>query len=137
MESSGLYSTECLPITQHTINKIERAQNSIAKFSLQVPPSSANIQVWIDAELLPIKYVVCRRLLHFIRKVQQKSPTSWAHKCYLQSLERRDRYYNYFLSNLSLLSTFPHFPQDIDFAVQIAAHSYISHVMVNVPSCYE
>ena len=41
-----LYGSECIPLTQNTIDKIEKTQNKIGKFALQVSPSSANIQVY-------------------------------------------------------------------------------------------
>ena len=56
---SILYGVECLPLNVATINKIETTQNKIGKFALQVSSSSANIQVAIDAGLVPIKFAIC------------------------------------------------------------------------------
>ena len=53
---SILYGSEIIPITQDTINKIEKCQSQIGKFMLQIPRSSANICSNIDAGLKPIKF---------------------------------------------------------------------------------
>ena len=55
---SILYGTECLALTEATIKKIEVTQNKIGKYALQVPPSSANVQVVIDAGLVPVWFAI-------------------------------------------------------------------------------
>ena len=48
-----LYGAEVIPLIQDTINTIERCQNQVAKFMLQIPQSSSNVSVCIDAGLQP------------------------------------------------------------------------------------
>ena len=133
---SILYGTECLPITQHTLKKIVKTQNSIGKFSLQVPSSSSNVQVFIDSGLLPVQFVLCQRLLSYVQKVQKKPSSNWASLSYRQSVEKNNRYYRYVMYYLSLLPTFPHFPLDISTAVRVAARNYTCDQLAFTPSSY-
>ena len=61
-----LYGVECIPLTQSTIEKIELTQNKIGKYALQVSSSSANIQVAVDAGLIPIRFVICHKVLQYV-----------------------------------------------------------------------
>ena len=49
-----LYGAEVILPTQDTIVTIEKCQNQVAKFMLQIPQSSANISSCIDAGLQPV-----------------------------------------------------------------------------------
>ena len=64
---SILYGTESLQLSEATVKKIEVTQNKIGKYALQVLPSSANLQVYIDAGLLPIKFTICQRVLQYVK----------------------------------------------------------------------
>ena len=49
-----LYGAEVILLTQDTIVTIEKCQNQVAKFMLQIPQSSANISSCIDTGLQPV-----------------------------------------------------------------------------------
>ena len=109
---SLLYGTECIPLTQTTINKIETTQNKIGKFALQVPPSSCNLQVIIDAGLLPVRYVICQRVLQYANKLKNKPRHNLASVCYEIALKKNsDRFCQYVDSQLEMIHTSPYFPK--------------------------
>ena len=110
---SILYGTECLALTEATIKKIEVTQNKIGKYALQVPPSSANVQVVIDAGLVPVRFAICQQVLQYVSKLRKMPRHNMASDCYYQSIQKNDRFSRYVNSQLDMLSTSPHFPSNI------------------------
>ena len=74
---SILYGCEIVPLSAQTLAKVEIAQCAVGKFALQVPKSSANVSVHIDAGMMPIKFFVCQRVLKFSQSLQQKPHDYW------------------------------------------------------------
>ena len=50
---SILYGSEVMPLTQETINLVEKCQSQVAKFMLQIPRSSATVSTYLDAGFPP------------------------------------------------------------------------------------
>ena len=74
---SILYGTEVLPITKETLDVIEMCQNTIGKFILQIPRSSANVSSYIDAGFRPVWSVIAERTLVYARKTMRNPLSSW------------------------------------------------------------
>ena len=49
-----LYCVEALSIQKSSIMELERIQNIVGRFILQVPASTSKALAWIDAGLMPI-----------------------------------------------------------------------------------
>ena len=117
-----LYGVEVMPITQTTIDHVQCSQNAIAKFALQIPVSSTNAAVVIEAGLLPIKYLVCQRVVSYLTRLRAKHSTTWAHRALICSVNSGNKFYQYFLSNLKLLASYPEVPEDLPLAIKCAVH---------------
>ena len=74
---SILYGTEVLPLTQKTISEVEKIQNAVGKTILQLPRSSANVSVNLDAGLKPIFAHVAEKVLLYARNTMSKPSTFW------------------------------------------------------------
>ena len=74
---SILYGCEVCPLTETTIEEVEKCQNTVGKFMLQLPRSSANVAVNLDAGLKPIWAVVAQRVLSYAQKTMMKPYDSW------------------------------------------------------------
>ena len=75
---SILYGTEVMPITKETLNVVESCQNTIGKFILQIPRSSANASCYVDAGLRPVWSLIAERTLQYAHRTMRKPQTSWA-----------------------------------------------------------
>ena len=53
--SAILYCSEAMVFKQSTIHELERVQNMVGRFILQLPRSSSNIVGWLDAGLMPME----------------------------------------------------------------------------------
>ena len=73
-----LYGSEVLPLTQGTIDEVERCQNIVGKFILQIPRSSANVSCNLDAGLKPIWAVLAEKILLYANKLMAKPHSYWA-----------------------------------------------------------
>ena len=72
-----LYGTEILPLTQCTINAIERCQSSVGKFILQLPRNSTNVVANLDAGLRPIWSIIAERFLSYSLKTMHQPSSYW------------------------------------------------------------
>ena len=118
---SILYGCEVIPLTLQTISKIETAQNAVGKFVLQIPTSSANVAVHVDCGLLPVKYLVCERVLQYSSSLLQKPLDYWPSMAFYLSVKSHNRFYKYYLTQLRLLPSFPFLPSNVRLAVRAAA----------------
>ena len=74
---SILYGCEVLPLTQGTINEVEKCQAVVGKLMLQIPRSSASVSVHIDAGLKPVWSVVAERVLLYSHTVMSRPLSFW------------------------------------------------------------
>ena len=81
---SILYGSEVIPLTKGTVSEVEKCQNAVGKFILQISQSSANVSSNIDAGLKPVWAVVAEKSLLFAQSVMNKSST------YLPKLSMRE-----------------------------------------------
>ena len=132
---SILYGVECIPLTQNTIKKIQNTQNQIAKYALQVPNSSANLQVIIDAGLFPIQFIICQKVLQYANKLKFRPNHNLASVCFSHSFATNSRYAQYVNSQLSLLNTFPHIPTNIPRAIHLAIVELLETTLPQFSSC--
>ena len=72
-----LYGAEIIPLTQATISFVERCQVAVGKFILQIPSSSANAAVYIDAGLKPVWSTIAERVLVYAYTVMGKPSSFW------------------------------------------------------------
>lgn len=79
---SILYGSEVIPLTQDTINSVEKCQNQVAKFMLQIPQSSANVASNIDAGFQPVWSVVAQKVITYAHNTMQKPDSNWAKKAF-------------------------------------------------------
>ena len=133
---SLLYGVECIQLTENTIKKIEVTQNQIGKYALQVPPSSANIQVLVDAGCIPVRFVICQKVLQFVDKLKTRPKNNLASDCYVQSVRQNDKFQRYVTSQLNMLTTSPHFPSDIPQVVKLSIREYLKETLPGTPSCF-
>ena len=74
---SILYGAEAIPLTQGSINVIEKCQSAIGKFILQIPRSSACVSATIDAGFKPIKFVLAEKVILYSNSVMSKPASFW------------------------------------------------------------
>ena len=74
------------PLSQATIDAIEKCQDRIGKFILQIPVSSSCASVHIDAGLPPVWSVVAERVVNYYIKLQDKPNTYWARLALLDNI---------------------------------------------------
>jgi hypothetical protein len=72
-----LYGSEIIPLTQASINVIERCQSTVGKFILQIPKNSTNVCANLDAGLQPVWSLIAEKFLGFSIKTMQKSSAYW------------------------------------------------------------
>ena len=131
-----LYGVECIPLTQSTIEKIELTQNKIGKYALQVSSSSANIQVAVDAGLIPIRFVICQKVLQYVEKLKNKPRNNFASICYSESTSKCTKFSKYVETQVLMLTTAPHFPANIPQAVKITVKDFIKRELSKFSSCF-
>ena len=105
---SILYGCEVLPLTQCTINEVEKCQAAVGKLILQIPRSSANVSVHIDAGLKPVWAVVAEKVLLYSHSIMSKPITFWPKVAMTDSitLGQKSPYYRYLMKWKSCTSTF-------------------------------
>ena len=74
---SILYGTEIIPLNECTLKILERCNTDVGKFILQLPKSSANVSIHIDAGLKPIRSVINERVLLYARSLIEKDKEYW------------------------------------------------------------
>ena len=74
---SILYGSEVIPLTQGTINEVERCQSAVGKFSLQIPRSSACVSANIDAGFKPIKFILAEKVILYANTTMSKPASFW------------------------------------------------------------
>ena len=72
-----LYGAEVIPLTQATINEVERCQSQVGKFILQLPRNSANVSANIDAGLQPIWSLIVEKFLLYATRTMTKPQSFW------------------------------------------------------------
>ena len=75
---SILYGSEVIPLTECTIQAIEKFQAAIGKFIMQVPSSTSNVIANIDAGLRPVSSIVAERVLLYANKVMRAPDDHWS-----------------------------------------------------------
>ena len=133
---SILYGTECIPITKAVEEKITKTQNIIGKFALQVSPSSANLQVLVDAGLIPISFIICQRVLTYAKQLIEFRRPTLANKCLRMSMESNDWYWQYVYAQVQLLPTSPNMPHHTVKSIHMAVRYYIADRLPNFVSCF-
>jgi len=103
-----LYGAEVIPLTQDTINTIEKCQNQVAKFMLQIPQSSANISSCIDAGLQPVWSLIAQKVIIYAHNVMKKPDSNWAKKAFKEQVSQGtgSPYTRYLLKWKSLTNCF-------------------------------
>ena len=74
---SILYGSEVMPLTQATIDEVEKCQSQVGKFILQLPRSSASVASSLDAGLKPVWAVVAEKVLLYANATMSKSSDYW------------------------------------------------------------
>ena len=82
-----LYGTEIFPLTQSTINTLERCQTSVGKFILQIRRNSTNVSANIDAGLQPIWSLVAERFIGFSIKNMKQPRSYWSKLAFEEHLQ--------------------------------------------------
>ena len=72
-----LYGVEVMPLTQGTIDEVEKCQSQVGKFILQLPRSTASVVSSIDAGLKPVWAVVAERVLMYAYHLLRKPAGYW------------------------------------------------------------
>ena len=67
-----LYGSEAMCLGDGTMNEIEKIQNIIGKFIIQVPNSTAGPAVWLDGGLMPIRYRIMKRKVNYLWRIFNK-----------------------------------------------------------------
>ena len=87
---SILYCVEALTIKKSTVMELERIQNMIGRFILQVPASTSRALAWIDAGLMPMEYRIHNKQALFIYNILKTKRNLTLLKILRQSLEYPD-----------------------------------------------
>ena len=96
---SILYGCEVLPINQMTLREVEKCQNVVAKFMLQLPRSSANVSSGLDAGLKPIWSIVAEKTLIYANRLMRRDNDYWPKKAFLYHLSLQDSSYCKYLQH--------------------------------------
>lgn len=133
---SILYGSEIIPLNKGTVSEIEKCQNSVGKFILQIPRSSADVSCNLDAGLKPVWALVAEKTLLFARSVMDKPCTYWPKLAMRENLSQGVKNpYTRSLSNLKADCGIPDLacPRQIKDSVQKAA---IRSVVLRQKSTY-
>ena len=74
---SILYGAEIIPLTQDTINVVEKCNTAVGKFILQIPRSSSDVSCYIDAGLKPVSAILSEKVLLYAHGIMNKPATYW------------------------------------------------------------
>ena len=75
---SILYGAEIIPLTQDTIDVVEKCNTAVGKFILQIPRSSSDVCCYIDAGLKHISAILSEKVLLYAHNIMNKPATYWA-----------------------------------------------------------
>ena len=105
---SILYGSEIIPLTQATIDEVERVQTLVGKFILQLPRNSTNVTTNIDAGLPPVWSCIAEKVLVYAHNVMKKPPTYWPKLAMAENLTlgTKSPYLKYLLKWKEATSTF-------------------------------
>ena len=136
---SILYGCDVLPLTQSTIDVVEKCQAAVGKFILQIPRSSANVSVHIDAGLKPVWAVIAEKVLLYCHSTMLKPPEFWPKIAMTENISLGDKspYYKYLMKWKVSTSSFDLTPGLIKKAVKKAAvSSIINQQRINSTSTF-
>ena len=96
---SILYGCEILPLTQGTINEVEKCQAVVGKLMLQIPRSSASVSVHIDAGLKPVWAVIAERVMLYSLTVMSKPSSFWPKTAMTENISdgQKSPYFRYLM----------------------------------------
>ena len=77
---SILYCAEVLVISKKTVEELERVQNMVGRFILQVPSSSSRALAWIDAGLVLMQDRIQARQANYIWTAVKNRTNPTVHK---------------------------------------------------------
>ena len=80
-----LYGCEAVLIREKELEMIEKEQATVAKFILQVGPSTQNVVAQVLADLEPVEVVYWRRVLKFYTTLHRQKENSWLYKAFKES----------------------------------------------------
>ena len=86
-----LYGCEVIPVTKDTLEVIERCQSRIGKFILQIPSSSSNAAVHIDAGLRPVWAVLAEKVVGYASTLLDKPNDYWARLALVENINMGSR----------------------------------------------
>ena len=87
---SILYCVEALTIKKSTVMELERIQNMIGRFILQVTASTSRALAWIDEGLMPMAYRILNKQALYIYNILKTKRNLTLLKILRQSLEYPD-----------------------------------------------
>ena len=142
---SILYGSEVIPLNKGTLSEIQRCQNSVGKFILQIPQSSASVACSIDAGLQPVWSLVAKKVLIFAKSVMDKPSTYWPKLAMQENLSQgiKNPYTRYLLNlksdcNIVSLSSPKHIKESVHGAaifdvLHQQRSSYLTTFAMSVP----
>ena len=127
---SILYGCEVLPLNQLTVQEVEKCQNLVGKFMLQLPRSSANVGSVLDAGLRPVWSIIAEKTILYANKLMRRENEYWPKKAFLYHLNLQDNssYYKYLQNWKSKTSAY-----GIDH-YRLKAAVFKSAVIISTPS---
>ena len=124
---SILYGAEIIPLTQDTIDVVEKCNTAVGKFILQIPRSSSDVCCYIDAGLKPISAILSEKVLLYAYTIMKKPATYWARLAMDENLAfgSRSSYARYLLKLKTSSNCLQMTPEQIKKSVQNSAISNI------------
>ena len=87
---SILYCTEVLVISKKTVEELERVQNMVGRFILQVPSSTSRALAWMDAGLVPMQDRIQAKQANYIwTAVKSRTTQLYTRSCNYYLLNQR------------------------------------------------
>ena len=122
-----LYGVEVMPLTESTISMLEKCNNSVGKFILQLPQSSSNVAVHLDAGLRPIWSIIAEKVISYARSVATKPSSYWAKMAFTYNLSQGNQsaYLRYLAKNMDKAKTSMQPPNQLKKGVTSAAFSSV------------
>ena len=124
---SILYGSEVMPLTQDTINIIEKYQSQIAKFMLQIPRSSASVSTHLDAGFPPVWSIIAQKVMLYASSTMRKPDTNWAKIALKEQVSQGYKcpYSRYLLKWKAATNCFGVTPKQIQTSVTNAATTWV------------
>ena len=122
-----LYGAEIIPLTQTTINEVERCQCLVGKFILQLPRNSSNVCANIDAGLKPVWAIIAEKVIKYAYNIMLKPSSYWPKLAMNEniSIGALSPYTRYLQKWKGLTNSFGINPSQIKKSVNLAAISSI------------